>query len=67
MTESANAIAAKSTTKRRTLPRRTLNPLCTRRDERGTFGATDVRDDLQRVTGSYRDLLAFPLSISMTS
>lgn len=30
-----------------------------RRDEKGTFGATDVRDELQRVTGTFRDLPAF--------
>lgn len=30
-----------------------------RRDEKGTFGGTDVRDELQRVTGTFRDLPAF--------
>lgn len=29
------------------------------RDEKGTFGASDVRDELQRVTGTFRDLPAF--------
>lgn len=30
-----------------------------RRDEKGTFGSTDVRDELHRVTGTFRDLPAF--------
>ena len=30
-----------------------------KRDEKGTFGATDVRDELQRITGTFRDLPAF--------
>ena len=30
-----------------------------RRDEKGTFGAADVRDELHRVTGTFRDLPAF--------
>jgi Cdc6-like AAA superfamily ATPase len=30
-----------------------------RRDEKGTFGGTDVRDELQKITGTYRDLPAF--------
>jgi Cdc6-like AAA superfamily ATPase len=31
----------------------------TKRDEKGTFGATDVRDELQRITRTSRDLPAF--------
>jgi Cdc6-like AAA superfamily ATPase len=30
-----------------------------KRDEKGTFGGTDVRDELQRITGTFRDLPAF--------
>ncbi len=30
-----------------------------RRDEKGTFGAADVREELSRITGKYRDLPAF--------
>jgi Cdc6-like AAA superfamily ATPase len=30
-----------------------------KRDEKGTFGSTDVRDELHRVTGTFRDLPAF--------
>lgn len=30
-----------------------------KRDEKGTFGAADVRDELARVTGTFRDLPAF--------
>lgn len=30
-----------------------------KRDERGTFGAVDVRDQLQQITGTVRDLPAF--------
>lgn len=30
-----------------------------KRDEKGTFGAADVRDELQRITGTFRDLPAF--------
>lgn len=30
-----------------------------KRDEKGTFGAADVRDELHRVTGTFRDLPAF--------
>lgn len=30
-----------------------------KRDERGTFGAVDVRDELRQVTGTYRELPAF--------
>jgi len=30
-----------------------------KRDEKGTFGATDVRDELHRITGTFRDLPAF--------
>jgi hypothetical protein len=30
-----------------------------KRDEKGTFGATDVRDELHRTTGTFRDLPAF--------
>src|SRR5712691_6063339 len=30
-----------------------------KRDEKGTFGATDVRDELHRITGTLRDLPAF--------
>lgn len=29
------------------------------RDEKGTFGGTDVRTELQRITGTFRDLPAF--------
>lgn len=30
-----------------------------KRDEKGTFGAADVRDELHRITGTFRDLPAF--------
>jgi Cdc6-like AAA superfamily ATPase len=30
-----------------------------KRDEKGTFGAGDVRDELHRITGTFRDLPAF--------
>lgn len=30
-----------------------------KRDEKGTFGGTDVRDELERITGTFRDLPAF--------
>lgn len=30
-----------------------------KRDEKGTFGSADVRDELHRVTGTFRDLPAF--------
>jgi Cdc6-like AAA superfamily ATPase len=35
-----------------------------KRDEKGTFGGTDVRDGLTRITGTFRDLPAFAQHLS---